>query len=528
VLKTNDELEKSQKRLVKQAESALDSQLQEERKRLGLDKKKGKGISDQIKAEKELQKLFMRADEQAVVARLVLSAGGAESEESIKQAFKIEGLFRRFVKNMGELTEDQADILSEIQFNFSKLSNIAVAAQQTAEVQGILEGVNEALSSTKKAIDDAALSGLALQKNLVFEEYADAIDKAAVSGVNLEGQLTRLAQLRALAVVVQDGRDAEVSLQDLLSTTTAVGVSLEDLGATSAVVLDGLLARMEAARVVQLQFTAEAVLAADLAKQRFNASKKGLQDEIELSTKLSTIRGVLNEQARASIGEQAGIAAGIAETSKQVVDFEQNLQRLRFVDDLKEVAGGIGDAFGEAFEEIITGSKSASDAALDFAAAVTRILLRKFATEPLVNALISGLGALGEAGGTALASANGNAFNGGEVVPFARGGIIGSPTTFPLGLAGEAGPEAILPLQRGSDGKLGVSVTSRPSRGGPGDRAFVSHAVSQGASNADTASEMRGGSRVNNTVLNIQTPDASSFRRSRRQISQQLRAAGGR
>ena len=46
--------------------------------------------------------------------------------------------------------------------------------------------------------------------------------------------------------------------------------------------------------------------------------------------------------------------------------------------------------------------------------------------------------------------------------PFARGGIftnglVTSPTTFPLGLMGEAGPEAIMPLSRGPDGSLGVN-----------------------------------------------------------------------
>jgi len=41
--------------------------------------------------------------------------------------------------------------------------------------------------------------------------------------------------------------------------------------------------------------------------------------------------------------------------------------------------------------------------------------------------------------------------------PFAKGGVIAAPTFFPhgrgMGVAGEAGPEAILPLARGSDGR---------------------------------------------------------------------------
>ena len=56
--------------------------------------------------------------------------------------------------------------------------------------------------------------------------------------------------------------------------------------------------------------------------------------------------------------------------------------------------------------------------------------------------------------------ANGGAFSGGKVTPFASGGVVSRPTLFPMangaGLMGEAGPEAIMPLKRGKDGKLGV------------------------------------------------------------------------
>jgi phage-related minor tail protein len=49
---------------------------------------------------------------------------------------------------------------------------------------------------------------------------------------------------------------------------------------------------------------------------------------------------------------------------------------------------------------------------------------------------------------------------------FAKGGIVSSPTMFQFadggairnGLMGEAGPEAIMPLSRGSDGRLGVDA----------------------------------------------------------------------
>ena len=62
-----------------------------------------------------------------------------------------------------------------------------------------------------------------------------------------------------------------------------------------------------------------------------------------------------------------------------------------------------------------------------------------------------------------LFSANGNAFGAGGVKMFAKGGVVDSPTAFRysggLGVMGEAGPEAIMPLKRNSQGKLGVQVS---------------------------------------------------------------------
>ena len=86
----------------------------------------------------------------------------------------------------------------------------------------------------------------------------------------------------------------------------------------------------------------------------------------------------------------------------------------------------------------------------------------------------------------------------GAIKPFAAGGVIGTPTYFPLaqggiGLAGEAGPEAILPLARGPDGRLGVAS---------------------------------GGGRAGaNITIHIATPDAESFRRSESYITGQIARA---
>ncbi len=77
-------------------------------------------------------------------------------------------------------------------------------------------------------------------------------------------------------------------------------------------------------------------------------------------------------------------------------------------------------------------------------------------------------GARLETGGAAsnleVPQANGGVWSGGAIVPFANGDIFATPTYFPMsngqtGLLGEAGEEAIMPLSRGSDGKLGVKAS---------------------------------------------------------------------
>jgi lambda family phage tail tape measure protein len=74
--------------------------------------------------------------------------------------------------------------------------------------------------------------------------------------------------------------------------------------------------------------------------------------------------------------------------------------------------------------------------------------------------------------------ANGGAFLNGRTTAFANGGIVGGPTIFPMangmGLMGEAGPEAIMPLKRGKNGKLGVASEG----GGGGGNTYVTNNIS--------------------------------------------------
>ena len=113
-----------------------------------------------------------------------------------------------------------------------------------------------------------------------------------------------------------------------------------------------------------------------------------------------------------------------------------------------------------------------------------------------VTKSISGAIARGIEGFTqnAMGFANGGAFSQGRVVPFAKGGVVNGPTSFAMrgatGLMGEAGPEAIMPLARGPDGRLGVQAG--------------------------------GGGRPINVTINVSSPDVEGFRKSQGQIATQM------
>lgn len=88
----------------------------------------------------------------------------------------------------------------------------------------------------------------------------------------------------------------------------------------------------------------------------------------------------------------------------------------------------------------------------------------------VLGKLFSGLGAANSNSPAASAAfaagagglfAKGGAFLNGNVIPFANGGVVSSPTAFPMsggrtGMMGEAGAEAIMPLTRDSSGRLSV------------------------------------------------------------------------
>jgi phage-related minor tail protein len=163
-----------------------------------------------------------------------------------------------------------------------------------------------------------------------------------------------------------------------------------------------------------------------------------------------------NEKAdiKMTDGALMGAAKRIAAEQEKNRVIEEGLKRQQDISNMLE------SSMEKAFMSIVDGTSSVKDAFKAMASDIIKELYRIFVVKRITG-MISG--AIPGLGGNILPNANGNAFSNGNVVPFANGGVVGSPTTFPMaggktGLMGEAGPEAIMPLKRGKDGKLGVAA----------------------------------------------------------------------
>ena len=159
----------------------------------------------------------------------------------------------------------------------------------------------------------------------------------------------------------------------------------------------------------------------------------------------------------------------------------------REVNEATALANGFGRAMTRAFEGAIVRGRDFGDVMRGLALRLSSMAVSA-AFRPVeqgFSALLQNLFRAGPAHGAQL-----------NILPpvvrgFAKGGVIATPSYFPLGsslgLAGEKGAEAILPLARGADGRLGVR------------------------SERDA--------RPFSVTVNISTPDAASFRRSESYVS---------
>ncbi|MFI0396285.1 phage tail tape measure protein [Paracoccus jiaweipingae] len=202
------------------------------------------------------------------------------------------------------------------------------------------------------------------------------------------------------------------------------------------------------------------------------------------------------------MADQDGLEAldALDGSGRMAAEFGDELARLReamsfTTREVGTLASGIEGGLRRAFSGLVMDGMKLSDALKGVARSMLDTVFAA-AMKPVQQAVAGGMAqAVGGLVAGAMPFAQGGAFVQGRVMPFARGGVVSQPTYFPMrgatGLMGEAGPEAIMPLRRGPDGRLGVASAT-------------------------------GGGRPVSVTVNVSTPDVEGFRRSQSQIAAQL------
>jgi lambda family phage tail tape measure protein len=223
--------------------------------------------------------------------------------------------------------------------------------------------------------------------------------------------------------------------------------------------------------------------------------------QVEIDRELQTILERLPGLTQAQIDKLKELVAA----SKQVKDgfgdtFGESLRQ--YYDSLKNFGGQVADSVKGAFQGledqltsfVTTGKANFTDLANSIIADIARIAIRQAIIRPLVGGIFDIF--------NIKPSAMGNVFAQNGIQKFARGGIVDKPTMFPfakgIGLMGEAGPEAIMPLRRGRDGRLGVQATN----GGGGVSVVVNVDASGTSVQGDNAKGAEFGRAISEAVKN--------------------------
>lgn len=306
-------------------------------------------------------------------------------------------------------------------------------------------GVSDAARDAER--DTKAIADLQKEIELFGRTRDEAIDKAT-SRLSDHASPDQVAQVKALAGQLYDlgeaqkaATEAEREHQKLLSE----GKSLYAATRTPAEEYADTLARLnelqKAGAINQTTYTR----ALDDAKEKADASDREMAD-----------------------AHQAWL--------------DQQQHGIDLMGMANDAATMFGSAMTTAFEDAIVGGSKFQDVLTALTSDLQKFVLRMALAGLLrsgadaISGAFTGGSSFSTAGGTnngwttggfqttPIVNAHGNAFDGGNVIPFARGGLVDRPTLFPMargaGLMGEAGPEAIAPLRRTASGDLGVQAVA--------------------------------------------------------------------
>jgi len=305
--------------------------------------------------------------------------------------------------------------------------------------------------------DAKAIADLQKEIDLFGKSRDTAIDKAT-SRLSDHASAEQIAEVKELAGQLYDlgeaqnaATEAEREHQKLLSE----GKAIYEATRTPAEEYADTLARLNELQSADVITPTTYNRALDDAKEKLdaitqktseaNAESSKWFDQLQLNTTLlSTTSSTLSAMfTEAFMGERklADVLEEIPGLITKII--MQKLIELAITTAIQAASGGAGGAgagIGGAIASLFSGGSGAG--------AGGGYQMGSMSTTPIVT------------------SARGNVFGSGNIIPFARGGIVDRPTLFPMakgaGLMGEAGPEAVLPLKRTASGDLGVRAQTAP------------------------------------------------------------------
>ena len=308
------------------------------------------------------------------------------------------------------------------------------------------------------ALRDAASAMSSLQG------FSDGLDKALAVSVAKVEALKRGSD----AVIAGQIAGRRVDLESRIDATVASGVDR------------GIVERMfggDRDKISQIEASETQRKALEEAQREADrAAKKADKDSpLEKLQKELDLQRELVGQSEAYVKVRQALGDDYAKTSPKIISdlqaqYAETQKLIEIEEQRQSIIGKVESSMESALMSIVDGTKSVKDAFRSMAAEIIKELYRIFVVKRITGMIAGTIGdASSMAGGNffsgiagkPVAQAMGGAWMKG-VQMFANGGVVDSPTMFGhsggVGVMGEAGPEAIMPLKRGANGKLGVSV----------------------------------------------------------------------
>jgi lambda family phage tail tape measure protein len=295
----------------------------------------------------------------------------------------------------------------------------------------------------------------------------DALVTARTSQKQLLAISANIANIRANKELPAAAKQAQIATQEIAAKRVIENLDFNSVEALKQKNKLASAALQTAERTVQDAEIAAAIIPeADAAKIAIDRRVADFKQSLKDAKIGEDVSQDLVDRFAKSLGK---VAADAKDFGKQFgTSFQDGIKSMG------DLAGNLGSSFASAFEgmadqltEFVTTGKANFR---DFAASVLRDISRMIIRYAIFNAvkgimnIFNPAQALGSPAANlaqyAPLNAKGNVYAQNGIQAFARGGIVNGPTLFPfakgIGLMGEAGPEAIMPLRRGRDGNLGV------------------------------------------------------------------------